>query len=129
MRVTREKTTVDAATDARLNGYLALERKWLIEDFRKLPPDIVLVDNLRDGWGDWARADAEAVAASQAVFAGTFGRGDRHPAPDRMIRAALFLHDADRERIGQARQVFADGELHLSKRVAEALCCSRPRRG
>jgi hypothetical protein len=24
-----------------------------------LPPDIVLVDNLRDGWGDWARADAE----------------------------------------------------------------------
>jgi hypothetical protein len=58
-RVTREKTTVDAATDARLNGYLALERKWLIEDFRKLPPDIVLVDNLRDGWGDWARADAE----------------------------------------------------------------------
>jgi len=58
-RVTREKTTVDAATDARLNGYLALERKWLIEDFRKLPPDIVLVDNLRDGWGDWVRADAE----------------------------------------------------------------------
>jgi hypothetical protein len=58
-RVTREKTTVDAATGARLNGYLALERKWLIEDFRKLPPDIVLVDNLRDGWGDWVRADAE----------------------------------------------------------------------
>ena len=58
-RVTREKTTVDAATDARLNDYLALERKWLIEDFRKLPPDIVLVDNLRDGWGDWVRADAE----------------------------------------------------------------------
>jgi len=58
-RVTRERTSVDAATDARLNGYLALERKWLIEDFRKMPPDIVLVDNLRDGWGDWARADAE----------------------------------------------------------------------
>jgi hypothetical protein len=58
-RLTREKTTVDAATNARLNDYLALERKWLIEDFRKTPPDIVLVDNLRDGWGDWARADAE----------------------------------------------------------------------
>jgi hypothetical protein len=58
-RLTREKTSVDAATDARLNDYLALERKWLIEDFRKLPPDIVLVDNLRDGWGDWVRADAE----------------------------------------------------------------------
>jgi hypothetical protein len=59
VRLTREKTIVDAATDAKLNDYLALERKWLIEDFRKLPPDIVLVDNLRDGWGDWARADAE----------------------------------------------------------------------
>lgn len=59
VRLTRAKTTVDAATDAKLNDYLALERKWLIEDFRKLPPDIVLVDNLRDGWGDWARADAE----------------------------------------------------------------------
>ncbi|WP_247835169.1 hypothetical protein [Bradyrhizobium sp. 200] len=59
VRLTREKTTVDAATDAKLNDYLALERKWLIEDFRKLPPDIVLVDNLRNGWGDWARADAE----------------------------------------------------------------------
>ena len=58
-RVTRERTSVDAAADARLNGYLALERKWLIEDFRRLPPDIVLVDNLRDGWGDWVRADAE----------------------------------------------------------------------
>ena len=59
VRLTREKTSVDAATDARLNDYLALERKWLIEDFRKLPPDIVLVDNLRNGWGAWARADAE----------------------------------------------------------------------
>lgn len=59
VRLTREKTSVDAATDARLNDYLALERQWLIEDFKKLPPDIILVDNLRDGWGDWVRADAE----------------------------------------------------------------------
>ena len=90
-RLTRERTVVDAATDARLNDYLALERKWLIEDFRKLPPDLVLVDNLRDGWGAWARADAEAVAASQAVLAGTFGRRDRHPAPERMIRAVGYF--------------------------------------
>jgi hypothetical protein len=61
VRLTREKTSVDAATDARLNAYLALERKWLIEDFRRLPPDIVLVDNLRDDWGAWARADAEVA--------------------------------------------------------------------
>jgi hypothetical protein len=59
VRLTREKTFVDAETDAKLNDYLALERKWMIEDFRKLPPDIVLVDNLRNDWGAWARADAE----------------------------------------------------------------------
>jgi hypothetical protein len=59
VRLTRERTAVDAATDAKLKDYLALERKWLIEDFRKLPPDLVLVDNLRSEWGAWARADAE----------------------------------------------------------------------
>ncbi|MGJ5178035.1 hypothetical protein ACQR16_26775 [Bradyrhizobium oligotrophicum] len=59
VRLTRERTSVDAPTDARLNAYLAQERNWLIEDFRKLPPDLVLIDNLRGGWGDWARADAE----------------------------------------------------------------------
>jgi hypothetical protein len=59
VRLTRERTVVDTATDAKLNGYLALERKWLIEDFKKLPPDLVLVDNLRNKWGAWARADAE----------------------------------------------------------------------
>ena len=59
VRLTRERTSVDAATDAKLNDYLALERKWLIEDFKKLPPDLVLVDNLRNDWGAWARADAE----------------------------------------------------------------------
>jgi predicted glycosyltransferase len=42
-----------------LNSYLALERSWLIEDFKKLRPDVVLIDNLRDGWGDWAHADSE----------------------------------------------------------------------
>jgi hypothetical protein len=59
VRLTRERTVVDAATDAKLNGYLALERKWLIEDFKKLPPDLVLVDNLRNKWGAWASADDE----------------------------------------------------------------------
>jgi hypothetical protein len=59
VRLTREKTSVEAPTEASLDGYLALERKWLVEDFRKLPPDIILVDNLRDNWGQWARADAE----------------------------------------------------------------------
>jgi hypothetical protein len=59
VRLTRENNTINPPADAKLNSYLALERSWLIEDFKKLPPDIVLVDNLRDGWGDWARADSE----------------------------------------------------------------------
>jgi len=59
VRLTRERTSVDALGDSKLNEYLALERNWLIADFKKLPPDIVLVDNLRDEWGDWARSDAE----------------------------------------------------------------------
>jgi hypothetical protein len=71
VRLTRERTSVDAATDAKLNDYLALERKWLIEDFKKLPPDLVLVDNLRNDWGAWARADAEV---SQLLNSYTFVR-------------------------------------------------------
>lgn len=59
VRLTRENRAVDPQTDARLNAYLAQERGWLIADFKKLPPDIVLIDNLRDGWGEWARADSE----------------------------------------------------------------------
>ncbi len=71
VRLTRERTVVDAATDAKLNDYLALERKWLIEDFKRLPPDLVLVDNLRNDWGAWARADAEV---SQLLKPYTFVR-------------------------------------------------------
>ena len=59
VRLTRENNTIDSPTDAKLKSYLAMERSWLIEDFKRLPPDIVLVDNLRDGWGDWVRADFE----------------------------------------------------------------------
>jgi hypothetical protein len=58
-RVVHERTTVNADLDARLNGYVALERQWLIEDFKRLPPDVVLIDTLRDGWGERAKADAE----------------------------------------------------------------------
>jgi hypothetical protein len=58
-RLVRERTAVDANLDGRLNDYMALERQWLIEDFKRLPPDVVLVDTLRDGWGERASADAE----------------------------------------------------------------------
>jgi predicted glycosyltransferase len=66
VRLTREKNTIDAQTDAKLNAYLAQERAWLIEDFKRMPPDVVLVDNLRDGWGAWARADQEVAQLLKA---------------------------------------------------------------
>jgi hypothetical protein len=59
VRLTRNNGPLDPQADAKLDGYLAQERGWLIEDFKRLPPDVVLVDNLRDGWGAWARSDAE----------------------------------------------------------------------
>src|SRR5207248_9639997 len=40
VRLTRENNVIDARTDAQLNVDLALERAWLIEDFKKLPPDV-----------------------------------------------------------------------------------------
>jgi hypothetical protein len=42
-----------------LEGYVARERAWLIEDIKQHPPTIVLVDNLTGQWGAWLRADAE----------------------------------------------------------------------
>ncbi len=65
VRLTREKNTIDAQADAKLNAYLAQERAWLIEDFKRMPPDVVLVDNLRDSWGAWARADDEVAQLLQ----------------------------------------------------------------
>src|SRR5919197_1341704 len=43
--------------------------------------------------------------------------GPNDPRPD--SRGPLFLRDADGKRIGQARQVFADGELYPRKCTTE----------
>jgi hypothetical protein len=51
--------TIDAQEAVRLQGYVARERAGLIDDFRREPPDIVLIDNQSSNWGDWARADPE----------------------------------------------------------------------
>jgi hypothetical protein len=47
---------------ALLDGYAARERANMIEDFRRTPPDVVLVDNATDRWGDWIAADPEVRA-------------------------------------------------------------------
>ncbi len=55
--------SIDPQTAARLEVYLARERAGLIEDFRKQPPDVILVDNQGDSdWGSWAHADPELSA-------------------------------------------------------------------
>jgi hypothetical protein len=50
---------IDAATADHLAGYAARERAGLVEDFRKQPPDVLVIDNQNSDWGSWAAADPE----------------------------------------------------------------------
>jgi len=50
---------IDAATADHLAGYAARERAGLVEDFRKQPPDVLVIDNQNSDWGKWAAADPE----------------------------------------------------------------------
>jgi hypothetical protein len=59
VRRARLNGTIDQATEDRLAGYVARERAGLIEDFRRQPPDVVLIDNQNSDWGNWAQGDAE----------------------------------------------------------------------
>lgn len=47
---------------ALLDAYAARERANLIADFRRTPPDVVLIDNLTDNWGEFVANDAEVKA-------------------------------------------------------------------
>ena len=58
----RRERAVDAAASARFAAYEAAERARLIRDIKANPPDVVLVDNLLDDWGDWLKADPELSA-------------------------------------------------------------------
>jgi hypothetical protein len=49
---------VDAATAARLDGYMQRDRAMLIEDIRSKKPDIILVDRIRYDWYQWAQSHA-----------------------------------------------------------------------
>ena len=62
VRRSRFDETIDPQTAARLEVYVARERAGLIEDFRKQPPDVILVDNQDSDWGNWAHADPELSA-------------------------------------------------------------------
>lgn len=45
--------------DGKLDAYVAHERAMLIDDIKKTPPTVVLVDNLLGDWGAWLRHDPE----------------------------------------------------------------------
>ena len=62
VRRARMDGTIDSATAARLAGYVARERAGIVEDFRKRPPDVVVIDNQDSDWGNWAAADPELSA-------------------------------------------------------------------
>lgn len=47
---------------ALLDTYAGRERANLIADFKATPPDVVLVDNLTDNWGEFVANDAEVRA-------------------------------------------------------------------
>ena len=53
----RAEHLVDAKADAALDAYVARERTWLIEDVKRTPPTVILIDNLLSDWGAWAAAD------------------------------------------------------------------------
>jgi hypothetical protein len=60
-RYLRGTESPNPQTLANLDRYAAREREWLIADFRKYRPTIVLVDNFTDGWTSWAQASPELV--------------------------------------------------------------------
>ncbi|MEH2481243.1 hypothetical protein V1282_004600 [Nitrobacteraceae bacterium AZCC 2146] len=62
VRRLRQNGPLDASTETRLDAHLAREHAGLIEDFKKQPPDVVLIDNLSSNWGAWVRADPELTA-------------------------------------------------------------------
>jgi hypothetical protein len=45
-----------------LARHVAQERAWLIEDIRRQPPTLVVVDNMGGRWGEWIAADPELSA-------------------------------------------------------------------
>jgi len=62
VRRARQNRTLDAATTARLDQYVATERNGLVEDIRKSSPDVVLIDDRDTDWSGWAKSDPELAA-------------------------------------------------------------------
>lgn len=50
---------IDPDDEARLTGYAARERAMLIEDFRRQPPDAVLIETEVSIWNQWIAEDSD----------------------------------------------------------------------
>ena len=57
----RQQGTLEPAMAATLDRYAARERGWLIDDFRKAKPTVVLVDRLTGDWDAWMRESPELI--------------------------------------------------------------------
>lgn len=55
LRNLRGGASIDPERNAILEMYAAKERAMLVEDIRKNPPTVVLVDNFSDNWSNWLR--------------------------------------------------------------------------
>ncbi len=61
----------------RFDAYLAAERNGLVDDIRKMPPDVVLIDDREADWSAWAQADPE-LAQLRRLCPGADHRRHRH---------------------------------------------------
>ncbi|MGJ4891327.1 hypothetical protein ACQR1Y_24285 [Bradyrhizobium sp. HKCCYLRH3099] len=55
----RESGLCDTQTLAIVDAYSQRERRWMIEDFRRSNPTVVLVDNMTGPWGRWLHDSPE----------------------------------------------------------------------
>ena len=56
----RDSGSADPQTLAVLESYGARERSWMIEDFKRSQPAVVVVDNMTGAWGKWLHESPES---------------------------------------------------------------------
>jgi len=52
----RKHGVIGPQADPVLDAYAARERAMLIEDFKRIRPSVVLVDDLTGDWSEWLRS-------------------------------------------------------------------------
>jgi hypothetical protein len=57
----RRNETIDSARDDLLRSYETRERAMLMDDIRKTPPTVVVVDNLTGSWSEWLRSHPDVA--------------------------------------------------------------------